>query len=47
MPAPLPFDTLDYARKLELGGRIDRLQWMFGVLVALNGATLIPLFLKH
>lgn len=35
------------ALKLELGGRIDRLQWMFGVLVALNGATLIQLFLKQ
>jgi hypothetical protein len=33
--------------KLELGGRIDTLRWMLGVVVALNAAVFIQLFLKH
>ena len=31
---------------LKLGGKIETLQWMFGVMVALNGAVLLQLFLK-
>jgi hypothetical protein len=33
--------------KLELGGRIDTLRWMLGVVVALNAAVFVQLFLKH
>ena len=32
---------------LKLGGKIETLQWMFGVLVAMNAAVVIQLFLKH
>ena len=31
----------------ELVGKIETLKWMFGVLVALYGATLIQAFLRH
>jgi uncharacterized protein YjbI with pentapeptide repeats len=31
----------------ELLGKIETLKWMFGVPVALNGATLIQAFLRH
>lgn len=33
--------------ELRLGGKIEKLQWMFGVLVAMNGAIIIQLFLEH
>jgi hypothetical protein len=32
--------------ELKLGGKIETLQWMFGVFVALNAAALVQLFLK-
>jgi len=32
---------------LKLAGKIEALQWMFGVLVAMNAAVVIQLFLKH
>ena len=32
---------------MKLGGKIETLQWMFGVLVAMNAAVVIQLFLKH
>jgi hypothetical protein len=31
---------------LRLGGKIETLQWMFGVMVAMNAAVLVQLFLK-
>jgi tetrahydromethanopterin S-methyltransferase subunit G len=32
--------------ELKLGGKIETLQWMFGVIVAMNAAVLVQLFLK-
>jgi tetrahydromethanopterin S-methyltransferase subunit G len=32
--------------ELKLGGKIETLQWMFGVMVAMNAAVLVQLFLK-
>ena len=32
---------------LKLGGKIETLQWMFGILVAMNAAIVIQLSLKH
>ena len=32
--------------ELKLGGKIESLQWMFGVIVAMNAAVLVQLFLK-
>jgi hypothetical protein len=31
---------------LRLGGKIETLQWMFGVMVAMNAAVLVQLFLN-
>jgi chromosome segregation ATPase len=33
--------------QLELRGKIEILNWMFGTLVVLNGAMLVQLFLRH
>ncbi len=33
--------------EVKVGGKIETLKWMFGVLVALNGAVFIQLLLKH
>ena len=41
------FEQLKTELVLKLGGKIETLQWMFGVLVAMNAATLIRLFLEH
>ena len=41
------FVQLKTELELKLGGKIETLQWMFGVLVAMNAATLIRLFLEH
>jgi hypothetical protein len=41
------FEQLRTELELKLGGKIETLQWMFGVLVAMNAATLIRLFLEH
>ena len=32
--------------ELKLGGKIETLQWMLGVIVAMNAAVLVQLFLK-
>jgi hypothetical protein len=32
--------------ELKLGGKIETLQWMFGVMVGMNAAVLVQLFLK-
>jgi hypothetical protein len=32
--------------ELKLGGKIETLQWMFGVIVAMNAAVIVQLFLK-
>jgi hypothetical protein len=32
--------------ELRLGGKIETLQWMFGVMVGMNAAVLVQLFLK-
>jgi hypothetical protein len=32
--------------ELKLGGKIETLQWMFGVMVAMNAAVLVQLFLN-
>ena len=35
------------AVKLELGGKIATLQWMFGAMFALNGTALVQLLFRH
>ncbi len=40
-------DTLGNELTLLFGGKLETLQWMFGVLVALNGAMFVQLFFKH
>lgn len=41
------FDTKFANLEAKIGGKIETLKWMFGVLVALNGAVFIQLLLKH
>ena len=40
-------DTSKTELKLELGGKIETLKWMFGVLVALNVGIMIRLLYIH
>ncbi|MEO9136611.1 MAG: hypothetical protein ABI316_08405 [Casimicrobiaceae bacterium] len=40
-------DTLGNELTLLFGGKLETLKWMFGVLVALNGAMFVQLFFKH
>jgi hypothetical protein len=40
-------DTVNNELKLEFGGKIETLKWMFATLVVLNGAMLVQLFLRH
>lgn len=40
-------DTAKTELKLELGGKIETLKWMFGVLVALNVGILVRLLYIH
>jgi len=40
-------DTAKTELKLELGGRIETLKWMFGALVALNVGILVRLLYIH
>ena len=40
-------DTTKTELKLELGGKIETLKWMFGVLVALNVGIMIRLLYIH
>lgn len=40
-------DTVRTELKLELGGKIETLKWMFGVLVALNAGILVRLLSIH
>ena len=40
-------DTVKTELKLDLGGRIQTLSWMLGVLVAMNATIIARLFLGH
>ena len=43
----LRIDTVKKELTLELGGKIETLKWMFGVLLALDAGSLIRLLAIH